>query len=85
MLKGARHTNKKKLRFEGADGEWPAAFAFDPERRAILLVAGDKSGASQKRFWGKTFSQCVQKRQRARSDGCGTSQSHLTKSALPTF
>lgn len=27
------------------------AFAFDPERKAILLVAGDKSGASQKRFY----------------------------------
>jgi hypothetical protein len=41
----------KELRFEGADGEWRAAFAFDPERRAILLVAGDKSGGSQKRFY----------------------------------
>jgi hypothetical protein len=50
-LKGSRHTNMKELRFEGADGEWRAAFAFDPERRAILLVAGDKSGASQKRFY----------------------------------
>jgi hypothetical protein len=27
------------------------AFAFDPDRRAILLVAGDKSGGSQKRFY----------------------------------
>jgi hypothetical protein len=50
-LKGARHANMKELRFEGADGEWRAAFAFDPERRAILLVAGDKSGGSQKRFY----------------------------------
>ncbi|MCK5324069.1 MAG: type II toxin-antitoxin system RelE/ParE family toxin, partial [Desulfobulbaceae bacterium] len=25
--------------------------AFDPERAAILLVAGDKSGTSQKRFY----------------------------------
>ncbi|HTI01103.1 MAG TPA: type II toxin-antitoxin system RelE/ParE family toxin [Acidisoma sp.] len=41
----------KGLRFEGADGEWRAAFAFDPERRAILLVAGDKSRGSQKRFY----------------------------------
>ncbi len=40
----------KELRFEGANGEWRAAFAFDPERRAIVLVAGDKSGGSQKRF-----------------------------------
>ena len=27
------------------------AFAFDPKRRAILLVAGDKSGGSEKRFY----------------------------------
>jgi hypothetical protein len=27
------------------------AFAFDPRRKAILLVAGDKSGGSQKRFY----------------------------------
>ncbi|WP_219906616.1 type II toxin-antitoxin system RelE/ParE family toxin [Nitrosospira multiformis] len=27
------------------------AFAFDPERRAIVLIAGDKSGGSEKRFY----------------------------------
>ena len=52
-LKGSSHANMKELRFEVADGEWRAAFAFDPERRAILLVAGDKSGGSQKRFYRK--------------------------------
>ncbi|AWC22397.1 Phage-related protein [Aminobacter sp. MSH1] len=52
-LKGSSHANMKELRFEAADGEWRAAFAFDPERRAILLVAGDKSGGSQKRFYRK--------------------------------
>ena len=50
-LKGSRHANMKELRFEAADGEWRAAFAFDPERNAIMLVAGDKSGGSQKRFY----------------------------------
>jgi hypothetical protein len=29
---------------------WRVAFAFDPEREAILLVAGDKAGVAQKRF-----------------------------------
>jgi len=52
-LKGSRHANMKELRFEAADGEWRAAFAFDPKREAILLVAGDKSGGSQKRFYKK--------------------------------
>ncbi len=41
----------KELRFEASDGEWQATFAFDPGRQAILLVAGDKSGGSQKRFY----------------------------------
>jgi hypothetical protein len=30
---------------------WRVAFAFDPKRRAIVLVAGDKGGTSQKRFY----------------------------------
>ncbi|WP_427144840.1 type II toxin-antitoxin system RelE/ParE family toxin [Rhizobium pisi] len=50
-LKGSKHANMKELRFSAADGEWRTAFAFDPERNAILLVAGDKSGGSQKRFY----------------------------------
>ena len=40
-----------ELRFSAADGEWRVAFAFDPRRKAILLVAGDKSGGSEKRFY----------------------------------
>ncbi len=41
----------KELRFSAADGEWRVAFAFDTKRRAVLLVAGDKSGGSEKRFY----------------------------------
>lgn len=50
-LKGSRHANMKELRFSAADGEWRVAFAFDRRRAAILLVAGDKSGGSRKRFY----------------------------------
>lgn len=50
-LSGSRHANMKELRFSAANGGWWVAFAFDPARRAILLVAGDKAGASQKRFY----------------------------------
>jgi hypothetical protein len=50
-LKGARHPNMKELRFNVADEEWRIAFAFDPKRKAILLVGGSKSGISQKRFY----------------------------------
>ena len=50
-LKGSRHPNMKELRFSAADGEWRVAFAFDTKRKAILLVAGDKSGVGEKRFY----------------------------------
>jgi hypothetical protein len=31
--------------------EWRVAYAFDPERRAILLVAAAKGGTNDKRFY----------------------------------
>ncbi|MCK9912935.1 type II toxin-antitoxin system RelE/ParE family toxin, partial [Microbacteriaceae bacterium K1510] len=43
--------NMKELRFKAADGVWRVAYAFDPERKAILLVAGDKSGGSETKFY----------------------------------
>jgi hypothetical protein len=42
-LKGSRYANMKELRFDSAGGTWRIAYAFDPERKAVLLVAGDKS------------------------------------------
>ena len=50
-LQGSKHDNMKELRFKAADGVWRVAFAFDREQKAILLVAGDKSGGSQQRFY----------------------------------
>ena len=50
-LKDSKHANMKEMRFGASNGVWRVAFAFDPKRRAILLVAGDKSGGSQKRFY----------------------------------
>lgn len=52
-LNESKHKNMKELRFNADDGVWRVAFAFDPKRTAILLVAGDKSGTSQKRFYKK--------------------------------
>lgn len=52
-LNGSKHANMKELRFN-LDGEiWRVAFAFDTERKALLLTAGDKSGVNQKRFYKK--------------------------------
>jgi hypothetical protein len=50
-LKGSKHANMKELRFTADDGVWRVAFAFDPERKAILLIAGDKSGQSERAFY----------------------------------
>ena len=48
---GSRHKNMKELR-PGSSGrsEVRILFAFDPKRRAILLLAGDKQGA-----WAKWY------------------------------
>ena len=50
-LKGSEYSNMKELRSEAQSGVWRIAFAFDPTRRAILLVGGDKSGISKDRFY----------------------------------
>ena len=50
-LNGSKHANMKELRFDAAGGVWRVAFAFDPLRQAVLLVGGDKSGTSQKKFY----------------------------------
>jgi len=50
-MNGSRHANMKELRFKAAEGSGRVAFAFDPKRKAVLLVAGDKSGVSEKRFY----------------------------------
>jgi hypothetical protein len=50
-LNGSRYANMKELRFRADGGVWRVAFAFDPKRNAILLVAGDKSGVSETKFY----------------------------------
>jgi hypothetical protein len=60
-LNGSRYANMKELRFGAADGEWRLAFAFDPRRKAILLVAGDKSGGSEKKFYRQLIAKADQR------------------------
>jgi hypothetical protein len=50
-LKGSRIANLKELRFSADGGVWRVAFAFDRSRVAVLLVMGDKRGASGRRFY----------------------------------
>lgn len=60
-LKGSDFANMKELRFKADDGVWRVAFAFDPKRQAIVLVAGDKGGTNEKRFY-KTLIKSADKR-----------------------
>jgi hypothetical protein len=50
-LNGSEFANMKELRFRADGGVWRVAFAFDPKRDAILLVAGDKLGGSETTFY----------------------------------
>lgn len=70
-LNGSKYSNMKELRFKASDGVWRVAFAFDPKRNAILLVAGDKSGVSQTLF----YKQLIKKADERYQD-------HLDKSKL---
>jgi len=62
-LDNPRHPNMKELRYDAHDGTqvWRAAFAFDPRRKAIVLVAGDKQGEDEERFY-KTLLKKANKR-----------------------
>jgi len=69
-LKGSKHSNMKELRFDHEGGVWRVAFVFDPQRSGIVLVAGDKGGMNQKKF----YKDLIKTADRRYSD-------HLTQSA----
>ena len=50
-LNGSRHSNMKELRADTADKVLRVAFAFDPNRAGILLVADNKAGVNQTQFY----------------------------------
>ncbi|MBR5950702.1 MAG: type II toxin-antitoxin system RelE/ParE family toxin [Actinomycetaceae bacterium] len=50
-LNGSRYPNMKELRFSWRGSPWRVAFAFDPLRKAVLLVGATKSGVNQRRFY----------------------------------
>jgi hypothetical protein len=50
-LNDSKHANMKELRADTKDQVLRIAFAFNPDRSAILLLGGNKSGVSQKRFY----------------------------------
>ena len=50
-LKAPRHSNMKELRIQSGGKPLRGFFAFDPQRSAILLIGGDKTG--DKRFYNR--------------------------------
>ena len=52
-LTGSKHANMRELRFSAHDGSevWRALFAFDPDRNALILVAGEKQGVNETLFY----------------------------------
>ena len=52
-VKGSRYPNMKELRVRHRGAPWRILFAFDPARRAVLLVIGNK--ASDKRWYGRSI------------------------------
>ncbi len=43
-IKGSKHKNMKELRTQHQGRPFRTFFAFDPQRSAILLIGGDKTG-----------------------------------------
>lgn len=50
-LNGSKHSNMKELRVQHKGHPVRVAYAFDPQRSAIVLCAGDKTGLNEKRFY----------------------------------
>jgi len=50
-IKESKHKNMKELRIQNRQRLFRILFAFDPDRKAILLIGGDKRG--DKRFYEK--------------------------------
>jgi hypothetical protein len=52
-IKGSQLKNLKELRFRSGTAVIRVFYIFDPERSAVLLIGGDKSGSGDKIFYEK--------------------------------
>lgn len=50
-LNGSKYPNMKEIRIRTHRKIIRIAFAFDPHRKGILLIGGDKRGVNQDRFY----------------------------------
>ncbi len=51
QIKASKYKNMKELRVQVVGHPFRTLFAFDPERKAIVLCAGDKKGEDEKLFY----------------------------------
>ncbi|KHE00379.1 toxin RelE [Pantoea stewartii] len=51
QVKASKYKNMKELRVQIGGHPFRAFFAFDPDRKAIILCAGDKKGEDEKLFY----------------------------------
>ena len=56
-LKGSKLKNLKELRAQTENHIFRIAFIFNEERKAILLIGGDKKGKDEKRFYRNLIKQ----------------------------
>jgi hypothetical protein len=56
-LKGSKLSNLKELRAQTDAHVLRVAFRFDEERKAILLIGGDKKGKNEKQFYRNLINQ----------------------------
>lgn len=57
QIKGSKYNNLKELRTKVTGHVYRSLFAFDPERRAVILSGGDKKGKDQKKFYKRLITQ----------------------------
>ena len=56
-LKGSSLSNLKELRAKTENNIFRVAFIFDEERKAVLLIGGDKKRKNEKRFYRNLIKQ----------------------------
>jgi hypothetical protein len=60
-LRGSKKlANLKELRAKTDDHVFRVAYIFDPERKGLLLIGGDKKGKNQKKFYKDLISEAEQ-------------------------
>lgn len=52
-LRESKHSNMRELRIQHRGHPYRVLYAFDPERRGVLLVGGEKTGQDERRWYAE--------------------------------